>query len=233
MKLKIMSYNIHSGVGRDKIFSYKRIGQFLASLKPDIVCLQEMDLRNPDLNTSEQIEALKAGYFEHFVFNPAVIEKEGDYGNAILSKFKPESVDDVDVSYSDNQPRNIQHIEFNKNGYQFIVLNTHLGLELNERAQQFTQIIELINLSKFQSSPLFLLGDFNEWLPTTKHLVKMNMKLNPISLKPTFPNSFPIFKLDRIWYSGQAEIISARVIKTKESKHYSDHYPILLECSLS
>ena len=52
---RIVTYNIHSGIGRDKKHDYKRIGQFLASSGADVVLLQEMDTRRPERDTAQDV----------------------------------------------------------------------------------------------------------------------------------------------------------------------------------
>lgn len=145
MSLKIISYNIHSGVGVDDIFDYRRIGQFLAQQQADIVCLQEMDLRNPDLDKEAQIDYLKAGYFSDFIASPAVFTESGWYGNAILSRFSHLSQRSLDISVDTRQPRNIQDVLFNIDGHQLRILNTHKGLKSYERLAQFTQLEAVVD----------------------------------------------------------------------------------------
>ena len=53
---RIITYNIHSGVGRDKKHDYKRIGQFLANSGADVVLLQEMDTRPPERDTAQDVK---------------------------------------------------------------------------------------------------------------------------------------------------------------------------------
>jgi hypothetical protein len=45
--LKVMTYNIHFGVGRDNLFNLSRIASNLMEAAPDIIALQEIELGNP------------------------------------------------------------------------------------------------------------------------------------------------------------------------------------------
>lgn len=231
MKIKVLSYNIHSGVGTDGEFSYQRIGKFLASLGADIVCLQEMDLRDPSLDKADVIDELKANYFEHFIPAPAVKTSAGYYGNAILSRHEPRETSAVDISVEGKQARNIQHVNFDLKGTSLTILNTHFGLQASERQVQFTQLIShLKQLEPSEKSNALLLGDFNEWRPITRSLKKLSALMTHIPLGVTFPNRLAIFKLDKAWHAENIDCLSSRVLKTQETRNFSDHYPICLEC---
>lgn len=230
MSIKIISYNIHSGVGVDGIFDYQRIGQFLAKQQADIVCLQEMDLRHPDIDKDAQIEQLKAGYFTDFIASPAVFTESGWYGNAILSRFSHLAKRSVDISVETRQPRNIQDVLFNIDGNQLRILNTHKGLKSYERLAQFTRLESVIeDLLNTDEVPFLVAGDFNEWQMFSSSLRRINRQIRPVGLSATFPNRFPLFKLDRFWCQPQDLVQQAKVLKTAETKIYSDHFPIQAE----
>ncbi|MGQ8366972.1 endonuclease/exonuclease/phosphatase family protein [Glaciecola sp. 1036] len=231
--LKVVSYNIHSGVGVDGKFSYRRIGRFLASLDADIVCLQEMDLRAPEIDKAAQIQALKAGHFNEFIPSPAVVTKHGYYGNAILSRVKHLHVKSLDISVKNRQPRNIQEVLFQIDGKSLRIINTHKGLKQNERMQQMKQLEAVVDVNLQQgNTPLLVTGDFNEWLYFSRAFRHINSKLKQHKMGATFPNRFPLFKLDRIWTSPGNIVQRAYVIKTPESRLYSDHFPVCAELTL-
>ena len=52
---RIVSYNIHSGVGVDNVQNYQRIGEFLKKHRVDIALLQEMDTRPAERDTAQDI----------------------------------------------------------------------------------------------------------------------------------------------------------------------------------
>ncbi len=233
MKVTILSYNIHSAVGNDGKLDYARIGKYLASLDADIVCLQEFDLRKPELEHQIVIDSLKANHFEHFVATPAVKTKKGFYGNAMLTKFKPTAVNELRIDYKDNQPRNIQHLTFDINSKKVSVMNTHFGLQSKERNRQFLQLQGYINkVIENEDHPLIILGDFNEWMPTTKMLNEMDSLLTPTKLEASFPTRFPLFKLDKAWSSSGVTIHSAKILKDPYTKLYSDHFPIMIKTDI-
>ena len=83
--MRIVTYNIHSGVGVDQVQSYSRIGQFLASQNVDIALIQEMDTRPCERDTEQDIKDLCANHFIALSRSPALEETHGWYGNAVLS----------------------------------------------------------------------------------------------------------------------------------------------------
>lgn len=230
MSIRVISYNIHSGVGIDKVFNYKRIGQFLAKQEADIVCLQEMDLRYPAIDKEEQIEQLKADYFTDFIASPAVFTDTGWYGNAILTRVKPVSKRSIDISVEGRQPRNIQDVVFSLGDNRLRILNTHMGLKQFERAQQFSRLEAVIDETLMSdNTPILVTGDFNEWQLFPRTLRGISQKLQAVPLGPTFPNKLPVFKLDKFWCHPKQLVKQAKVIKTTETYKYSDHFPILAE----
>jgi endonuclease/exonuclease/phosphatase family metal-dependent hydrolase len=227
MTLKVISYNIHSGVGTDDKFDYGRIGEFLAQQKADIVCLQEMDLRDPALDKQAEINRLLANHFTEFIPSPTVYTDSGWYGNAILSRVAHFDKQSVDISVEARQPRNIQNVLFDFNGQKLRVLNTHKGLKQHERMAQFKKLEQVVDQCRAQEDiPLLVAGDFNEWQFFPKSLRAINAKLKAFKLGGTFPTALPVFKLDRFWCYPDSLIKSAVVLKTPESRIYSDHYPI-------
>jgi endonuclease/exonuclease/phosphatase family metal-dependent hydrolase len=196
--------------------------------KADIVCLQELDLRDPMLDKDLQIRYLLSDYFSEFIPSPAVITNTGWYGNAMLSRHPYINKRSVDVSVARRQPRNIQSVLFNVNGQQLRVLNTHKGLKQYERTEQVKRLEQVVDvLQEEEDAPLLVAGDFNEWQLFAKSLRRLNDKLKSCKLGPTFPTKLPLFKLDRFWCQPDDLVSSVKVLKTKETNVYSDHYPIV------
>ncbi len=230
MKLKIISYNIHSGVGVDGIKDYERIGRFLKNTKADFVCLQEVDFRHSDIPKADIINSLKQDAFPYFIMHPAITSELGNYGNAILSKHVPFSKQAIDVSVMGRQARNMQLIEFTCREKTFNLINTHFGLKRHERDYQLTLLAQLMEkLSKRADQVCLAVGDFNEWLPITKRTLFLDRRFCSAKLGATFPNRFPMFKLDRAWLVGQASFANVRVLKNSDTRVFSDHFPIEIE----
>jgi len=230
---RIVSYNIHSGVGRDGKQDYARIGQFLAETGADIVLLQEMDTRPEVRDTARDVEDICAGNAFTLLASPALEETHGWYGNAILTRFNVLHTDSFDVSQAGRQPRNVQIVTLQTEKGPLTVVNTHKGLKRKERRSQFNLLYDFLdNELKNNDTPLVLAGDFNEWQFFTQAFRKLNTLLNQRKLGGTFPSQFPIFSLDRVWVSDTIDVINCEKLKTKKTRYYSDHLPVQLDIRL-
>jgi endonuclease/exonuclease/phosphatase family metal-dependent hydrolase len=231
--MRIVTYNIHSGVGVDKVQNYRRIGLFLASQGIDIALIQEMDTRPTERRTERDIDDLCAEHFTDLAESAAIQESNGWYGNAILSRFPVLSKKTLDVSQKDVQPRNIQEVVLDTDIGPLRIINTHKGLKKNERRKQFALLDEYLR-EKLQVStiPIIVGGDFNEWQFFTQAFKRINEVLTQQTVSATFPTAFPLFRLDRMWTTFSPANVKTSVLKTPETRWYSDHYPILLEVNI-
>ncbi|WP_181406630.1 endonuclease/exonuclease/phosphatase family protein [Alteromonas mediterranea] len=230
---RIVTYNIHSGIGRDKKQDYKRIGQFLASSGADVVLLQEMDTRPPERDTAQDVRDICAENTFKLIPSPAIREADGWYGNAILTRFDVLSNDTVDVSQSGRQPRNVQIVELKTEKTPLTVVNTHKGLKKLERRSQFSLLHEhLSQRLKEKQTPLVLAGDFNEWQFFSKAFKGLNSLLFQQKVGATFPSHFPIFSLDRVWVTDDIKVKACRKLKNAKTRVYSDHLPVLIDIEL-
>ncbi|APE03061.1 endonuclease [Alteromonas mediterranea] len=230
---RIVTYNIHSGIGRDKKHDYKRIGQFLASSGADVVLLQEMDTRPPERDTAQDVRDICAENTFKLIPSPAIRETDGWYGNAILTRFDVLSNDTVDVSQSGRQPRNVQIVELKTEKTPLTVVNTHKGLKKLERRSQFSLLHEhLSQRLKEKQTPLVLAGDFNEWQFFSKAFKGLNSLLFQQKVGATFPSHFPVFSLDRVWVTDDIKVKACRKLKNAKTRVFSDHLPVLIDIEL-
>ena len=230
---RIVTYNIHSGIGRDKKHDYKRIGQFLASSGADVVLLQEMDTRPPERDTAQDVRDICAENTFKLIPSPAIREADGWYGNAILTRYDVLSNDTVDVSQSGRQPRNVQIVELKTEKTPLTVVNTHKGLKKLERRSQFSLLHEhLSQRLKEKQTPLVLAGDFNEWQFFSKAFKGLNSLLFQQKVGATFPSHFPVFSLDRVWVTDDIKVKACRKRKNAKTRVYSDHLPVLIDIEL-
>lgn len=230
---RIVSYNIHSGVGRDKQHDYKRIGQFLSQMGADIVLLQEMDTRPSHRDTNQDIDDICANNTFRLTASPALTEQDGWYGNAVLSRYDSLSSETLDVSQQGRQPRNVQLVQYQTEGGPLTVVNTHKGLKTKERKSQFTLLHQHLRKSLAETpTPLVLGGDFNEWQFFSRAFRSLNRLLHQQKMGATFPSQFPIFSLDRMWVSKDINVKKYTKVKNRKTAVLSDHLPILIDIEL-
>lgn len=228
MSLKLVTYNIHSGIGTDKRKDYRRINNFLENIEADIVLLQEVRIDNT--GGFEDVKQICGTRFKHFLPGKTIEKSSGWYGNAILSRFPITNHKIVDISQPGRQPRCIIEAFIDTPDGRLHVLNTHKGLRSSERKSQLKRLHSL--LVKCRGIPMVVGGDINEWHTSSKALKDLNSTLTPIPVGATFPTRFPIFPLDRIWCRPEHVVKEAQVIKTKETKIMSDHFPVSVTIDL-
>lgn len=68
MKLRIMTYNIHSGRDAWGRLDLAAIGEFIRMLNPDILALNEVRMGTSDVNGDEQARTLAAQLGMHWTF---------------------------------------------------------------------------------------------------------------------------------------------------------------------
>lgn len=229
MPIRLISYNIHSGIGTDRRKDYARINEFLQQMEADIVLLQEMNAGFHDSEV-EDVRTICGGRFKHFLAGKTIQRSTGWYGNAILSRFPIADHNIVDISLPDRQPRNIMEVFFETPEGRLHVLNTHKGLRSSERKSQLKRLHEL--LVKQSNVPMVVAGDINEWHTSSRALQDLNATLSAIHVGATFPTRFPVLHLDRVWCRPKDLVIEARAIKTPSTKIMSDHYPVLITIDL-
>ncbi|MES3039124.1 MAG: endonuclease/exonuclease/phosphatase family protein [Bdellovibrionota bacterium] len=230
MTIKVVTYNIHGGKGTDRERDYSRIGLFLKNQNVDIALIQEMNVREPSGLSAREILDIKSDHFSEFIPAPTVSHDDGWYGNAILSRYPVTKTTIIDISKIGREPRNILEVFIDTPKGPLHVINTHKGLSPSERSVQMRMLNEL--LTKKSEVPLIVGGDINQWHAYSGDLKKLNEALNPLKTGPTFPTIMPVFHLDRMWCRPSNLVQSIKVLKTRETKYYSDHYPLIAELNL-
>src|SRR6185295_10041917 len=86
-KLRVMSYNIHVGVGMDKQLNLQRIADVINEQHPDLVGLQEVDRGVKRTQGIDEIAELARLTKMEYAFAHNLDYQGGQYGVAILSRF--------------------------------------------------------------------------------------------------------------------------------------------------
>ena len=100
MHLRLVTYNIHKGIGgRDRRYRPERIIETIAHVEPDVAFLQEVDEDVPRSRHDMQAELLASELgFRHIAFQRNVTLKKGWYGNAIVSRFPLSEIESYDLT---------------------------------------------------------------------------------------------------------------------------------------
>lgn len=220
---RFMTYNIHHGEGMDSIVDIARIGRVILGVNPEVVGLQEVDSVIGRSGNVDIIQLLTDQVNMHAVFGHSILHDGGKYGNGILSKEKPISVNKISLPGADEM-RTALIVEFED----YIIVNTHLSLDTEERIKSVDIINETV--SKYMK-PVILMGDLND-LPESEmmRLLEKHWQLLSDVNQHTFPSVEPDSTLDYIWgYTANDKIYNVEKAQVIEDKIASDHRPLFVD----
>lgn len=221
--IRVLTWNIHSGVGMDGVRDYARSMDLLAHLGADIIALQELDSRKVTGGFSP-FDDFRHRLGLHGLPAAAIASADGEYGQLLLSRWPFFASNVHDISLPGLEPRRAIEATVRTGNGALRVIATHLGLRASERRKQAEQVCRLIFRSEL---PTVLLGDFNDW---NRFQIKRGILENAMpgfTRARTFPSRRPIFALDRIYCRPAALLGSSRVIT--DASDISDHLPVVAE----
>ncbi|RMG81893.1 MAG: exodeoxyribonuclease III [Bacteroidetes bacterium] len=251
----MISYNINGIRAALK----KGFSNWLISVNPDIVCLQEIKALKQDVS----LEVFRRQGFSHVYWNAA--DKKGYSGTAVLSKIPAEYYNCCfSNSVTDNEGR-VQVLRFND----FTLVNTYFPSGSSSEARQkiklnFLKDFHAIISSIKTSSPLIICGDLNICHQSVDIFDPVRNKEKPGFTKEErqwlsdflsihqLEDVFRRYNPERIQYSWWSYITKAKernagwridyflaesaFVRTKKPKvkylqavNFSDHCPVLLE----
>lgn len=162
----------------------------------------------------------------------------GQYGNAIISKYPILSsrtllvaAHDVDPDNPDTQRgdgyerRSMLLAEIDVKGTVITVIATHFGLKADERALAVQMLQNELNVI---DTPVIFMGDLNDYYDSTI-IKQLNVMLKPTSTASSPPSFVSSGK--RIDYIFTSEDIATKDLKTVFVR-YSDHYPVVVKAML-
>jgi endonuclease/exonuclease/phosphatase family metal-dependent hydrolase len=222
--LRLVSYNIHGGVGRDRRFSERRVLEVLRELDADVVALQEVDW-HPGSGV-DMLEWLASELGCRHVAGATVVRAHGgDYGNGLLARCPIHASTLHDLSWRGREPRGAISADVECEGQRLHVVATHLGLRPAERREQVTRLIDLFRQRPGDRG--VLLGDLNEWFLWGRPLRRLHRYFEPTPSPPTFPSHLPFLALDRVWTHPRSLLQSLTVHRSAKAREASDHLPLV------
>jgi endonuclease/exonuclease/phosphatase family metal-dependent hydrolase len=261
--LRVMTYNVHSCIGMDGSVSPRRIARVIARYDPDVVALQELDTNMTSAIMLDQASTIAAELDMEFYFHPVRASLNGEFGNAILSKYpikliqlsalsrlsKPRKLQISTLS----QPRGRMEVEINVNGTRLRLVNTHFGLTPEERKVQVRDLFTnagqdgdetgLAATGSTKIVPTILCGDFNSTpkqyaykeICRVMHDVEKALahKAKARMSKKTFPSRYPTVRLDHIFIDEKIKVKSIVVPENQLTKVASDHLPLIADLDIS
>ena len=239
MQFRVLSYNIHKGIGGiDRRYKPERIIKTNDYYKPNIVLLQEVDDGVPRSKRHRQVDMIADALgFEHRVFQANVMLHKGCYGNAILSHYPLINPADIELTVPPKKRRRGLCVEIaladHETTRSIVLANVHLGLAAYERAIQVCRLADDGYISSVAvDKPIVLGGDFNDlWGNLCKKV--LNAKgFNPTLEKTkTYPAVYPTRALDRFFHRGNIQLLRSFAGHTALARKASDHLPIIADFS--
>jgi endonuclease/exonuclease/phosphatase family metal-dependent hydrolase len=233
--LRVATYNIHRCRGLDGRTTPARIAEVIASVKPDIVALQEVV--GAGAQSSGHAEQLGALLGMGWVLAPTRHLRGRLFGNAVLSRFPIRHHVQYDLTWKTCEPRCCQRVEIAIGGDALHLYNVHLGTAYLERRHQAERLGAIVH-DRRVGNPKIVLGDFNEWTRgLTSHI--LSSRLQSVDLRHhlrrrrTYPGVFPVLHLDHIYYEGTVDVLSVELPRTRRSLIASDHLPLVAELRIS
>ena len=227
--LAVASYNVHrwTGMNGRKAPDPGRAGFVISQLGADVIALQEV-LRPG--RGEDPLERIADELGLHLAFAGTRAHRQGELGNAILSRWPMTSVATLDLSLTRIEKRAAVAVEVDAGGTRFTVVATHLALVDRTRHRQVKLLLEHPHL---RSGPVILLGDMNAWrrCPATRALDRALHEHDNPSWPATFPATRPMLALDRVYARG-AKVTGLEAHDTFEARRASDHLPVLARVSL-
>jgi endonuclease/exonuclease/phosphatase family metal-dependent hydrolase len=233
--LRVMTYNIHVGVGMDKKLDLQRIADVINHEHPDLVGLQEVDRGVKRTEGKDEIGELAAMTRMDYAFAHNLDYQGGQYGVAILSRFLIQKIDHQKFENKrEAERRGMIRVEVEIDRRKVNFVTTHLDYQYEDgrvfEAQQLLKILEDLK------GPLVVVGDLNDE-PTGDAYKLMLTRFADAWLGTrargegfSYPADKPVKRIDYIFY-GTADGVRAKkasLINTLAS----DHVPVVAELEL-
>lgn len=244
MQLRLLTYNIHKCIGGvDRKYDPKRIIQTIEHYEPDIVLLQEVDDGVPRSHRDRQVDLLgDALGYEHRAYQGNVSLKQGEYGNAILSRWPLKEIHNIELTVWPKKRRRAQVVSLSidastdgphatRHINKMVIANVHLGLAAFERKIQLKRLLNCSPITRAdEDTPVIIAGDFNDvWHNLGGAHLAAELFQPALGQVKTFPAAMPLRCLDGIYFRGPLQVLQGFAGHTNLAKQASDHLPAVAE----
>ncbi|MBL8233555.1 MAG: endonuclease/exonuclease/phosphatase family protein [Bryobacterales bacterium] len=231
--IRVLSYNIHHGEGSDAKIDLDRIAKVILSAEPDLVAVQEVDVRTTRVAGVDQAHELAKLTGMHVIFGRTIPYRTGWYGNALLSKWPVNHYVNHEMPFTPGRERRgvIEALMLpppnTTGGSQYHMLATHLDTGEADRLLAARRLRELV-AERPEGWPMIIAGDMNAVLGSA------TMRLLGEDWTPaqgdgplfTIPVENPTRQIDFVMFrpASRWKVLEARVLPEAVA---SDHRPIL------
>lgn len=236
MKIKVLSYNIHTGnpPSQPGVVDLQGIAKVINETDADLIALQEVDvLTNRSGKDLDQAKALADLTNRYYFFAKAIDHDGGEYGIAILSKFPIVHSEKYSLPMASGvrgEQRAIAIITVEvQTGKYLDFACTHLDLSAQARKLQIAFINDLL---RHKENPVVLAGDLNA-RPDSEEMWLFDQYFTRSSIEDgfTFPVVNPKEEIDYILYTPKDRFKVKQHVVVQEHVA-SDHLPLLVELEM-
>ena len=230
--IRVMTYNIHVGVGMDKKLDLQRIADVINKERPDLVGLQEVDRGVERTQRKDEIIELAKLTGMEYAFAHNLDYQGGQYGVAILSRFPIGTIDHrMYQNKREAERRGMIRIEVKIDSKPVNFVTTHLDYQYQDgRLFEAEQMLQFLSPVK---GPLVVVGDFNDEPTGSAYKLMLNqfddawLISHQAADGSSYPADKPIKRIDYVFIrkSGGLKIKKAWVVETLAS----DHVPVVTE----
>ncbi|MEX9947925.1 endonuclease/exonuclease/phosphatase family protein [Providencia alcalifaciens] len=248
--IKVANYNIGKNELAADVANLDELSKAIAKIDADVIVLTEIDNKTARSKKVNQLEEIAKANKMDFAFGKALDFDGGEYGVGILSKYKIEKSQVVNLPSGGAEQRVVLLSQITKPGFDspIIIMGTHLDWQKDPtiRIGQVRHILDATigdtetGFDNIAASIKILAGDFNS---TAKEqpIQEISYFWDPVEKKGvnyrTWPAVNPAIDIDHIFtYKGQVWDVKTMTIPT-DSKDFqwskvSDHLPVIAELEL-
>ena len=226
-RLRVMTYNMHSGRGTDDRYDLGRVADVIGSYDPDIVALQEVDVGRLRSGSVDQASDLGARLGLDVHFAPAIERGNERYGIATLTRLPTTESRKIFLpthGQLSTEPRCALATRHRWDGGELEMVNTHLSTLFRERPGQVAALA-----AACATEALVIAGDFNMTpLSPAYRLLRRGLR-SATWMARTWPSYAPFAPIDHILFRGRLQLLSGGAWRGGPARVASDHLPVVAE----
>ncbi|WP_438941008.1 endonuclease/exonuclease/phosphatase family protein [Dryocola boscaweniae] len=249
--IKVATYNIGKNEAAGNVSDFTALNEAIKKIDADIVTVPEVDNKTGRSGKIDQLKEIADANHLHYAFGKALDFDGGEYGVGILSKFKIEHSQVINLPSGKAEQRVLLLAQVTVPGFDspIIVMATHLDWQKDPevRLMQARRILDVSigdvssEFKDIASAVKILAGDFNS-TSEEQPIKELKYFWNPVQLKGgdsrSWPAINPAIDIDHIFtFKGQKWDIDKFEIPhdTEQFKwsNASDHLPVIAELKLT
>lgn len=240
VSLRVLSYNIHTGIGVDGRLDLPRVAAAIRAADPDVVALQEVDVHWGERSQFRdqacelaRLLGMRSFFAPIYDLDPlAPGQPRRRYGGAILSRLPLLHTANHEITRLSTVEQNpipepapgFAEAVVLVRGVRVHVYATHLDFR-PDPAVRAAQVADMLRI--MGRGPNVLAGDFNA-PPDAPELAPLWEELTAAPTGATFPSDAPSVRIDYVAVSRGIRVRAASALATSAS----DHRPVLAELAM-